>query len=189
VATARNKPDSLEIEIKLAVTGAVAARRLLRGKGFRVIKPRVFEANNVFDTPELRLRTSGSLLRVRSVQREVTLTFKGPAQSSKHKSREELEVTTSDAPTVETIFARLGFQRVFRYEKYRTEFQRGRTGIVTLDETPIGTYMELEGPAAWIDRTARLLGFAETDYITLSYGALYLDWCARQGCQPGDMVF
>ena len=189
MATARNKPDSLEVEIKLAVTGAAAARRLLRGKGFRVIKPRVFEANNVFDTPELRLRTSGSLLRVRSVHREATLTFKGPPQSSKHKSREELEVTASNARTVEAILARLGFQRVFRYEKYRTEFQRGRTGIVTLDETPIGTYLELEGPPAWIDRTARLLGFTETDYITLSYGALYLDWCARHGCQPGDMVF
>ena len=187
MATARN--NSLEVEIKLAVPEAAAARRLLRRKGFRVIKPRVFEANNVFDTPELRLRTSGSLLRVRSVQREVTLTFKGPAQSSKHKSREELEVTASDAPTVETIFARLGFQRVFRYEKYRTEFQRGRTGVVTLDETPIGTYMELEGPPAWIDRTAGLLGFTETDYITLSYGQLYLEWCARQGCRPGNMVF
>jgi adenylate cyclase class 2 len=189
VATARNKSDSLEVEIKLAVPGAAAARRLLRGKGFRVIRPRVFESNDVFDTPELRLRRSASLLRVRAVRREVTLTFKGPPRNSKHKSREELEVTASNAQTVEAILTRLGFQRVFRYDKYRTEFQRGKAGIVTLDETPIGTYLELEGPPGWIDRTASLLGFAETDYITLSYGALYLDWCARRGVPPGDMVF
>jgi len=187
VATAPS--DSLEVEIKLAVPEAAAARRLLRAKGFRVIKPRVFESNDVFDTPDLRLRASASLLRIRTVKRAVTLTFKGPPQSSKHKSREELEVTASGAQTLESIFARLGFQRVFRYEKYRTEFQRGRTGLVTLDETPIGTYLELEGPPAWIDRTARLLGFAEGEYITLSYGRLYLDWCAREGREPRDMVF
>ena len=189
MATALNNSDSLEVEIKLAVPEAGAARRLLRGKGFRVIKPRVFESNDVFDTPELRLRESASLLRIRTVKRDVKVTFKGPPQESKHKSREELEVSASDAHTLAAILARLGFQRVFRYEKYRTEFQRGRTGIVTIDETPIGTYLELEGPPGWIDRTARLLGFAEGDYITLSYGRLYLDWCASEGREPADMVF
>jgi adenylate cyclase class 2 len=189
VATVPSKPDSLEVEIKLAVPGAAAARRLLRAKGFRVIKPRVFESNDVLDTREQRLRNTGSLLRIRSVQRDSILTFKGPPQNSKHKSREELEVNISDRHMLASILARLGFERVFHYEKYRTEFQRGKTGIVTLDETPIGTYLELEGPPKWIDRTARLLGFAEADYITLSYGQLYLDWCAREGSKAGDMMF
>ena len=189
MATAHSNSNSLEIEIKLAVPAAATARRLLRAKGFRVLKPRVFESNDVLDTPELRLRSGGMLLRIRSVKREVILTYKGQTRNSKHKSREELEVGASDAHMLAAILARLGFERVFRYEKYRTEFRRGRTGVVTLDETPIGTYMELEGPPAWIDRTARLLGFGEADYITLSYGQLYLDWCARQGRKPGDMVF
>jgi adenylate cyclase, class 2 len=187
VATARN--NSLEIEVKLPVATAAAARRQLRAKGFRVTKPRVFEANDVFDTPELRLRNSGSLLRVRQVKNEAKLTYKAPPQNGKHKTREELEVTADSAQMLSAILARLGFQRVFRYEKYRTEFGRGRTGVVTLDETPIGCYMELEGPPDWIDRTARLLGFTESDYITLSYGRLYLDWCAQRGLDPADMVF
>ena len=189
MATAPSKSDSLEVEIKLAVPGAAAARRLLRAKGFRVFKPRVFESNDVLDTPEQRLRAAGSLLRIRSVKREVTLTFKGPPANSKHKSRQELEVNVSEEHMLARILERLGFRRVFRYQKYRTEFRRGKAGIVTLDETPIGTYLELEGPPNWIDRTARLLGFTETDYITLSYGQLYLDWCARHGRKPGDMVF
>ena len=46
-----------ETEIKLAVKDARSARRLLREAGFVVSKPRVFEANTVFDTPELSLRT------------------------------------------------------------------------------------------------------------------------------------
>ena len=46
-----------ETEIKLAVKDARSARRLLRTAGFVVSRPRVFEANTVFDTPELSLRT------------------------------------------------------------------------------------------------------------------------------------
>lgn len=187
MATAHS--NSLEVEIKLAVASAGAARRLLRGKGFRVVKPRVFEANDVFDTADLRLRNSQSLLRIRTVRRQVILTYKGSPRSGKHKSREEIEIHADNAQTLETILDRLGFGRVFRYEKYRTEFRRGRAGVVTLDETPVGCYLELEGPPEWIDRTARLLGFRETDYITVSYARLYLDWCAAKGCEPGNMVF
>jgi adenylate cyclase, class 2 len=184
----------MEIEVKIAVASAAAARRLLRGKGFAVVKPRVFEANDVFDTSDLGLRNSQALLRIRQVRGRLTdkgamVTYKGPPAGGKHKSREELELQASDGPTLATIFNRIGFERVFRYEKYRTEFQREKTGTVTLDETPIGTYLELEGPPAWIDRTACLLGFHESDYILESYGKLYLNWCERQGCQPGDMVF
>ena len=65
--------------------------------------------------------------------------------------------------------------RAFRYEKFRTEFQRrGSKGIATLDETPIGTYLELEGDPQWIDRMARTLGYEEKDYITASYARLFL---------------
>jgi adenylate cyclase class 2 len=58
-----------------------------------------------------------------------------------------------------------------------------------LDETPVGVYLELEGTPHWIDLTARRLGFQESDYITASYGRVYLDWCAARGCKPGDMTF
>lgn len=190
MATAHN--NHLETEVKLSVANAATARRLLRGKGFGVTKPRVFESNDVFDTADLRLRKAQSLLRIREVRRDTLLTFKGPPQSGKHKSREELEVHADDAHMLATILERLGFQRVFRYQKYRTEFRQGKEGkggLVTLDETPIGCYLELEGPPEWIDRTARLLGFTEKDYITLSYAKLYLDRCAQEGSPAGDMVF
>ena len=76
------------------------------------------------------------------------------------------------------------------YEKYRTEFvEQEPGGIVTLDETPIGIYAELEGTEKWIDFTARILGIADKDYITSSYGALYLQWCEREGLEPGHMRF
>jgi len=179
-----------ETEIKLAVRDAKAARQVLRAAGFRVFKRRVFEANTVFDTPGRKLRKSGALLRVREAGGVVTLTYKGKAQVSRHKHREELELTVSKAKPLTAILERLGFLPVFRYEKYRTELQRtGRRGVATVDETPVGVYVELEGTPPWIDRTAHQLGFAEEDYITASYGRLYLDWCARNAAQPGNMVF
>jgi adenylate cyclase, class 2 len=89
-----------------------------------------------------------------------------------------------------TIAERLGFQPVFRYQKYRTEYkQASGSGVATLDETPIGLYLELEGQPAWIDRTAKKLGYTEQDYITSSYGRLYQEWRERHKSAPRDMLF
>jgi len=182
--------NNREVEIKLRVASAPAARRILRMAGFLVQKRRIFEDNLVFDTADLALRTAGKLLRVRKAGRNALVTYKGPATPGKHKSREELEVAVSDAPKTTVLFERLGFSRVFRYQKYRTEYARPRErGIVTLDETPIGCFLEIEGAPDWIDRTARRLGFQESDYITGSYGGLYLGLRQQQAGLPADMVF
>jgi adenylate cyclase class 2 len=45
-----------------------------------------------------------------------------------------------------------------------------------LDETPIGNFAELEGPADWIDQTASTLAIHPSQYITLSYGRLFDLW-------------
>jgi adenylate cyclase class 2 len=179
-----------ETEIKLAVKDAPSARRVLRAAGFVVAQRRVFESNTVFDTPEFSLRASSCLLRIREAGGVATLTYKGQPDPGKYKSREELELRIDNAAAMTTIVERLGYRRVFRYEKYRTEFhQPRRTGVATLDETPVGVYLELEGTPQWIDRTARRLEFQEADYITASYGRLYVDWCAAHGHTPGDMTF
>ena len=184
-----------EVEIKLAVSSAAEARRMLRAAGFRVSKRRVFEKNTVFDTSSQTLRKSARLLRVREIGKIGKLTYKGPPDAGKHKSREELELDLSDTRTMSAIFDRLAYHPAFRYEKFRTEFrQRGASGVATggvatVDETPIGVYLELEGSPAWIDRTASKLGFAEKDYITASYARLYVESCEARGVAPTNMLF
>ncbi len=179
-----------EIEIKLRVEDAAKARGMLREAGFRVRKRRVFEANRVYDTAARSLRAAKQLLRLRTVGARNQLTFKGAPLPGKHKKREEWELTVADAAAMEAILTRLGYQLMFRYEKYRTEYSRAEEpGVVTVDETPIGTFLELEGPPGWIDRTARELGFGAADYITLSYGSLYMEYCQVRGVTPGHMVF
>jgi adenylate cyclase class 2 len=179
-----------EIEIKLAVPGTAEAKRLLDAAGFRVSKPRVFEKNTLFDTSVSTLRNSSKALRVREAGGATKLTFKGPPEIGKYKSREELELEVSDADTITAILDRIEYQPVFRYEKFRTEYQQAeKTGTATLDETPIGVYLELEGDPSWIENTARQLGFAESTYITASYARLHFHWCEAQGIEPTNMLF
>jgi adenylate cyclase, class 2 len=184
------KSAERETEIKLPVAAAAVVRRLLRCAGFRVSKPRALETNTVLDTSDRSLLRAGSLLRVRSVRGEGVLTYKGPVDNGRHKSRQEIETHLDDPEAALRILTHLEFQSAFRYQKYRTEFKRiGSRGTIMLDETPIGAYLELEGSAGWIDRTARELGFSPSDYITASYGRLYFAYCQTKGIRPGDMVY
>ena len=179
-----------ETEIKLEVPGPRSAHVMLGVTGFTISRPRVFESNIVFDTARLTLRRASKLLRIRQAGGLTTVTYKGKPEVARHKSREELELAVADAVQMAAIFERLGFHPVFRYDKYRTEYRQKRgAGLATIDETPVGTFVELEGAPAWIDRMARRMGFAERDYITASYARVYLDWCRKNGVTPGDMVF
>jgi adenylate cyclase class 2 len=180
----------VETEIKLRLVRAAAIRGLLGRLGFEVTRPRVFEINLVFDTASGALQRGRKLLRLRQAGGVRTITFKGPPVAGRHKSREEVESGFADMAAMRRILEGLGLLPVFRYEKYRTEYQGAdRGGVVMLDQTPIGHFLELEGGARWIDRTARALGFSPADYITVSYGRLYLEYCETEGVQPGNMVF
>jgi adenylate cyclase class 2 len=91
---------------------------------------------------------------------------------------------------MEQILLALGYLPQFRYEKYRTTFEReGEPGIITLDETPIGDFLELEGPAEWIDRTTVKLGFLKTDHLLSSYAALYDEYQKKHPTFPRNMVY
>jgi adenylate cyclase, class 2 len=112
-----------------------------------------------------------------------------------YKIREELELEISDAGALTKIFEGLGMDGWFRYEKYRTTYKLGKAHawakdlLIELDETPVGLYVELEGPIEAIDRAAEALGFTKRDYIAKSYLALYVEECRKQGEQPRHMLF
>jgi adenylate cyclase class 2 len=185
-----------EIEIKLEIPSLRAIKRRLPSLGFRVTEPRHFESNTLFDFPDLRLWKTRCLLRLRRDGNGWLLTFKGaPVQSRRYKVRREIETRLEDGRLAEEILVRLGLSPAFRYEKFRTVYAPGRRpsrsgrGLLVCDETPIGNYLELEGPRRWIDDVARRLGFNTRDYITASYASLYRQRCLARGQKPGDMVF
>lgn len=182
-----------ETEIKLALRGTTGLRWRLRRLGFRVRERRGFEQNTLFDTAEGALRRRGCMLRLRSLNGRHWLTFKGPAdRSRRYKVRPEFEAELSDAPAARQILVGLGFRPVFRYEKFRTVYAgRGgwQGGEVMLDETPIGTFVELEGRRRWIQRLARVLGAGPSSFITSTYAALYVDWCRHRARPVKNMLF
>jgi adenylate cyclase class 2 len=181
---------TLETEIKLPLASIPKGRAILRANHFEIIRPRVFEQNLVLDDQSHSLYERGTLLRIRRAGKTITCTAKGPEIPGRHKRREENEFQASAFEPCLAFFATLGYKESFRYEKYRTEFAvPGEPGHATLDQTPIGAYLELEGPARWIDATAKKLGYAANTWITASYWRLYLEWCEAKGQKPTSMKF
>ncbi len=183
--------NPIETEVKIPVTNLSGIVQRLLGLNFHISAPREHEVNDIYDTPDQELRQKSMMLRLRSAGNESVLTWKGPGQPGPHKSRAELETTVDSLDTLRQIFEQLGYQQSFRYEKFRTEYTDGseHQGVLTIDETPIGNFLEIEGPADWIDWTATHLGFSERDYIVKSYGELYLDHCRELGVAPSNMTF
>lgn len=187
------RPGARETEVKLTVPDVAAMRQQLRRQGFRAVSRRSLEQNTLFDTAGGSLRRRGVMLRLRSVRSRHWLTLKGPPRQSPHyKIRQEFETELADARVVAAILAGLGFHPSFRYEKYRTTFsalRRWLGGVVMLDETPIGDFLELEGERVWIRRVARALGASPGAFITKTYADLHADWCRRHGRLVAHMVF
>ncbi|HKQ96580.1 MAG TPA: class IV adenylate cyclase [Candidatus Polarisedimenticolia bacterium] len=167
---------TLEIEVKLRAADVADARARLERFGARLLHPREFEDNRLYDFPDKSLMNRGAMLRLRVTDRGAFLTYKDRARTEDGvKVREEIEsaVPGSEAARLAETLERLGMTVAFRYQKFRTTW--ASEGLhLTLDETPIGIFIELEGERPAIDHAAVTLGFSTTDYIASSYRDLYL---------------
>ncbi len=185
-----------ETEVKLPWGGdAQEARALIEERGYAVSSPRTLESDQLFDLPSATLRQSDRILRLRKTvspegEARAMVTYKGPATRDNYKSREEIEFDVSDSDTFTLVLHRLGYQPTFRYEKYRTQLRAaGEPGLITIDETPIGIYLELEGPQDWIDSTAARLDLPKAQFLTISYAGLYRDYREQHPEASTDMTF
>lgn len=175
---------NLETEIKLRMASPQAAREAVARLGATLVRPRHFEANVLWDDAVGSLRSQGQVLRVRETDTGGVLTFKGLRREVDGvKAREEIETAVAEPTRLAQILQALGLRPLFRYEKYR-EVHRWRQVEVLVDETPIGTFLEVEGPTDAIHAAAEALGFSRAEYVTESYPALFF---AAGG--QGDMVF
>jgi adenylate cyclase class 2 len=179
---------SKEIEIKFRVSDARELTRRLRAAQFRQVTPRTHESDTLFDLPGQILRKRGELLRLRKYGTGWLLTHKARSKITRHKTRVEIQTEIADGKQLEKILLALGYVPSFRYEKFRAEWSDGK-GQVVLDETPIGSFGEIEGPARWIDRTARKLGIDRQSYITDSYAELFFAWKRQTRNSANEMTF
>jgi adenylate cyclase class 2 len=149
------------------------------------------EINFLLDTEDGQLRGASSLLRLREYHGRQLITFKEPPVfSGAIKQRPEFETRIGDLATMVEILERLGFNIFMRYEKDREEWLMGDFSIV-LDHTPMGNFVEVEGPGNQLEQTARSLGLDVADAVRGSYVSLWQDYRARHPERdlPLDMVF
>ncbi len=199
---------TVEIELKFPVESIEAIEHQVRLASFRLKTPRTFESNTLYDTGDRQLRATGQLLRMRRYGDLWTLTHKARLNSDgedipeiRYKRRIETETQVQDGEALAAILPQLGYTAVFRYEKWRTEWIQNINGLnsgdhdghdagcLVLDETPIGTYAELEGAPEWIDRTLTSIGIDASICTTESYGRLFLAWKQRTGSTATDLTF
>jgi adenylate cyclase class 2 len=177
-----------ENEIKLAFPSPETAVRQLIAAGAREIRARAFEDNVLFDFADRSLTTSGRLLRLRGFDGDSLLTFKAPvAGEHRHKLRVEHETVVADPGAMRSILLGLGFESVYRYQKYRATYRLGDVEAA-VDETPLGTFVELEGAPDDVDNAAAALGAAPPDYIRATYREIQEKDAAARGVVPGDML-
>ena len=173
-----------ETEVKLRVPGPAEAREAVARIGATLARERHFEDNVLFDDQAKSLNAQGSVLRLRTTPGSAVLTFKGPRRFVRGiKTRVEQQTRVEEPEAVKAILEQLGMEPVFRYQKYReTWTHRGQE--IVIDETPIGTFMEIEGDEEGIRAVAAELGRDSSEFMAESYVDLFF---AQGG--KGDMVF
>jgi adenylate cyclase class 2 len=179
---------TIEYEIKLRGDRATLLAAL-EDAGARASGPRVLEDDLVLDTRDRRILQEGGVLRLRRRGDQCLLTLKGRTKENGGiKAMTEIETAVVDGEAMRALLEGLGFAVARRYQKYRTAFACPAPGCkalaLTLDETPLGAFLELEGEPDAIHRCAATLGFARSDYETRSYLEIH-----RAEGGAGDMVF
>ena len=177
-----------ENEIKLAFPSRETAALRLLAAGARQVHARAFEDNVLFDLADRALSKSGRLLRLRDFDGVSLLTFKASvAGEHRHKVKIEHETAIADPAALRSILLGLGFEAVYRYQKYRATFRLDAVEAA-VDETPLGTFVELEGAPDDVDLAAAALGAKPSDFIRASYRELQEKDAATRGVAAGDML-
>ena len=178
----------VEREVKLRFDSPAAARAALGALGAHPLRARRLQDDLLLDTEDGRLQRAGCALRVRRDGDRSAVTWKGPVTAGPMKLREEIETSVAYADEAQRILGALGFAPRFRYQKFREELSLEGL-IVAIDETPVGTFVELEGEEAAIASVAGRLGRGPADYVLASYRSLFLEYRQARGGHGADMVF
>jgi adenylate cyclase, class 2 len=178
-----------ELEVKFWVLDLPGLSKRLVEIGAVLDKPRVHETNLRFDTPDRSLSRDHQVLRLRQDSR-ARLTFKGPGSMDEGiHNRQEIEITVDHFLAARHFLEALGYQVIWTYEKYRTTYTAQGVEI-TLDETPLGDFAEIEGPApASIKQMCEALSLNWEARLLDSYAGLFERARTTLALDATDLVF
>jgi len=178
-----------EIEVKFHIADLKAFEERLQAAGARLKQARTHEINLRFDTPDGALGRQFRVLRLRH-DSATRLTYKGPGRDQEGtRARQEIEFTVSDYQSARAFLEALGFEVTLMYEKFRATYELDGT-LVTLDEMPYGSFIEIEGPdPASIRAASQRLGLDWERRVLDSYTMLFERLKAEFGLGYRDLSF
>ena len=178
----------LEREIKLRFENADVARAAVLATGASPVHSRRLQEDCFLDTLDEMLHYRRCVLRLRMEPGKSLLTFKGPVLPGSMKIRDEYETVIGDGEMVQRVLEELGLHVWFRYEKYREEYA-AEDVTIAIDETPVGTFIEIEGGEQGIIAMTMALGRSPSDFVLDSYRGLFIKHREEFGLTGTNMVF
>jgi len=164
----------IETKVKVKLLKEIADRLAALGGQLQYD---LLQVDTYFDNAGHTLLESDRGLRLRRQKagtgEKLFLTYKGPRQKRRFKSRPEIEIEVSDfAPAAELLTA-LGYEKALVFEKRRQLWQLPDSAVC-LDELPIlGSFIEIEASSEQaVADTLRKLQLADLPHINESYAHL-----------------
>ncbi len=168
-----------EVKIRISQEDLDPIRARLKELGAHCLSPRREEKNILFDFDDRSLETCGCAVRLRTYGEKTTLTFKGEIQEDpRFKKRQELETGVENPQATIKDLKALGLHICFEYSKIREIYTLSvdqDQAEICLDETPVGTFVEIEGPENTIEALASQLGWTPDSFIRRNYVEMYLE--------------
>jgi adenylate cyclase class 2 len=178
----------IEREVKLRFTSPEEARAAVLATGATPLRSRRLQEDALLDSEDESLRHRRCVLRIRTESGKSLLTFKGPILPGSMKIRDEYETVIGDGEVVQRVLEEVGLRVWFRYEKYREEYA-AEDVTIAIDETPVGTFVEIEGGEDGILALTQALGRTPADFLVDSYRTLFIKHRDEFGLTGANMVF
>lgn len=184
---------NIEIETKLKVESLDEITARLVELGGR-LQDRVCEVDSYFDDAGGSLIKSDRGLRLRQriseANEKIILTYKGPREEARFKSRQEIETELSDSTAMVELLAALGYKKILVFEKKRCLWRMDDCAVC-LDELPLlGNFVEIEGPdEEKIAEVAKKLKLSHLPHINESYAILMRDKLTESGSEKSEAFF
>ena len=133
-----------EVELKFLDIDVKEIKQKLESLGAELKYDTIIESYPFLRKGFSRSDSSLKGLRVRKINNDVIITYKGPKIDSKMTVREEIEIRVDSYERALLLIERLGFERgeVFRKHRFHYEFGEVHFEIDTLDN--VLSYLEIE---------------------------------------------
>lgn len=181
--------EDQEREVKFYIQDLEALAERLHICGADLTRVRTLEINLRLDTQDRSLYKQGRMLRLRQDDR-ARVTYKADARVEGGViARTEIEFTVDNFTVALKLFEALGYQTMVIYEKYRRVYRIGDVEV-TLDELPMGNFVEIEAPNnTLIEGVAQMLGLDWSKGIATNYIGLFETARANRGFTFNDLIF